>query len=172
VGRLRDFAIPFTGLKDGKHEFDFKIDDTFFVHFAETEIHKGLLRATVQMEKGINFLELQINISGIVEVICDRCLESFNLPVDCSNNLYVRFGERSYEQSEEVVILATGESEINMAQYFYEYIHLALPYSKVHSLIPGGTCNKGMLNRLNAAMPNRNNTGGTDPRWEQLKKLI
>jgi uncharacterized protein len=172
VGRLREFAIPFTGLKEGRHEFEFTIDDTFFVHFEETEIHKGLLHATVQVDKGINFLELQININGMVEVICDRCLDTFNLPVRCTNRLYIRFGERTYEQSEEVVILATGETEINMSQYFYEFIHLALPYRKVHSMIAGGTCDKSMLDRLNSAMADGKSDMETDPRWEQLRKLI
>jgi uncharacterized metal-binding protein YceD (DUF177 family) len=172
VGRLRDYAIAFAGLKEGRHEFEFKIDDTFFSGFEETEIHKGSLVASVLLERGVNFLDLKIGIRGTVEVLCDRCLEPFNLPVDCTNILYVRFGEKSYEQSEEVIILAAGESEINMAQYFYEFVHLALPYRKIHSLIPGGTCDKEMLNKLKTATVDEQSGNKTDPRWEQLRKLI
>lgn len=172
MGRLRDYAIAFTGLKEGRHELEFKIDDTFFAGFTETEIHKGLLDASVLIDKGVNFLDLKINICGTVEVVCDRCLEPFNLPVECTNRLCVRFGEKSYEQSEEVIILAASESEINMAQYFYEFIHLALPYRKIHSLIPGGTCDKEMLNKLKTAMVDEQPGNRPDPRWEQLRKLI
>jgi uncharacterized protein len=172
VGRSREYAVPFAGLPEGNHEFQFKIDDRFFEHFPETEIHKGLLDAGIQMEKGPDFLTLQINIRGLVEVICDRCLEPFDLPVDCTNKLYVRFGERTYEQSEEVLILASGENEVDMAQYFYEFIHLALPYRKVHSLIPGLACDKRMIDKLNKVLVDRQTGSQKDPRWEQLEKLI
>jgi len=169
---LREFAVPVTGLKEGRHKFEFEIEDTFFDHFTETEIHKGLLHAVVQVDKGNGFLEMEIGIAGTVEVICDRCLEPFRLPVDCTNRLYVRFGERSYEQTDEVVVLATGENELNMSQYFYEFIHLALPYSKVHSLVPGGICDKSMLARLRSVEVDRKSAKVTDPRWDQLRKLI
>ena len=30
---MKEFTIPFVGLKEGKHQFEFTIDNTFFAHF-------------------------------------------------------------------------------------------------------------------------------------------
>ena len=168
---MGEYSIPITGLKEGRHEFEFQIDDAFFVHFEETEIQKGLLDATVILDKRSNYFELQINITGKVEVVCDRCLDRFDLPLESSNKLYVRFGDQSYEQTEEVIILALGENEIELAQHLFEYTHLSVPFRKIHSLTEGGRCNEKMLNRLKNVMVDKSSGNDTDPRWDKLKDI-
>ena len=41
---LKEFTIPFVGLKDGEHEFLFTIDNKFFNHFEFTDFKKGIAR--------------------------------------------------------------------------------------------------------------------------------
>ena len=172
MGRLRDYSIRFTGLKEGRHEFGFELDDAFFSNFSNTEIHRAGLKAFVVLEKKTSFLELLIDISGPVRVTCDRCLEEFDLPVSSTNRLYVKFGEKTHEQSDEVTILAAGESKIGLGQFFYEYAHLALPYRKVHEMAAGGICNGEMLENLEKNGTILKEFNATDPRWDQLKKLL
>lgn len=172
LGRLKDYSIRFTGLKEGRHEFGFKLDDAFFSNFSNSEIHNAGLTASVDLQKRTNFLELQIRIDGHVRVTCDRCLEEFDLPLSGCNRLYVKFGEKTYEQSDEVTILAANESEIRMGQYFYEYAHLALPYRRVHEMVDGGRCNGEMMEKLEQEGTILKDYDATDPRWDQLKKLL
>jgi len=172
VGRLRDYSIQFAGLKEGKHEFEFEINDVFFANFSESEIHKANLNASVLLERKVNFLELGISITGSAEVVCDRCLDTFDIPVESIDKLFVRFGDKTYEQSDEVIVMASGENKIRLEQYLYEYIHLALPYRKVHELVKGGFCNREMLKKLNKVQISEKLNNETDPRWDQLKNLI
>ncbi len=172
VGSLRNFSIQFAGLKEGKHEFEFELNDAFFANFSESEIHRASLNASILLERKVNFMELSISITGSAEVVCDRCLETFNLPIDSINKLFVRFDEKTHEQSDEVLVIGRGENEIRLEQYLYEYVHLALPYRKVHEMVEGGSCNREMLNRLNKVQINEQMNNATDPRWDQLKKLI
>ena len=166
---LRQYVIPFTGLKDGNHTFNFVIDDKFFEAFEESEVKSGHLDVQIDLVKNPRFLEMHFTLDGAVRVMCDRCLEMFDLEVDYEDMLYFRFGEESYEQSENVIILSPKEYEIETAQYLYEFIHLSLPYQKIHPELNGESgCDQGMIERLNKL---KNDETKTDPRWDQLKEI-
>ena len=169
---MRDYSIQFAGLKEGMHEFEFELNELFFANFRESEIHRASLNANILLERKVNFMELSISIKGSAEVVCDRCLETFDLPIESINKLFVKFGEKTHEQSDEVLVIAGGENEIRLEQYLYEYVHLALPYRKVHEITEGGSCNREMLSKLNEVQINEQLNNTTDPRWDQLKKLI
>ena len=74
---LSQFTIPFSGLKEGKHLFDFSADQRFFAGFEESEIEKGSINIQVELEKRTTYLRLKFMIKGEVELICDRCLETY-----------------------------------------------------------------------------------------------
>ena len=172
MGRWRQYSIPFRGLKEGKHCFHFDIEDTFFEYFESTEIKAGKILARIDLEKHSQFLELQFHLSGVVTVTCDRCLDSFPLEINHRARLYVRFGEKTYEQNDEILFLAHSENEIRLEQYLYEFIHLALPYQKVHPVIDGQSgCNPDMTERLIALTSNDIKNKDTDPRWDKLKEI-
>lgn len=166
---LRKYVIPFTGLKDGNHTFNFVVDDKFFEAFEGSEVEKGTVDIRIELIKNPRFLELRFNLDGKVMVMCDRCLEVFNLEIGYNETLYFRFGEESYEQSENVIILSPKEYEIETAQYLYEFIHLALPYQKIHPEKNGKSgCKISMIEKLNKLSIEEQKT---DPRWDQLKKI-
>jgi len=87
------YNIPLSGLKEGRHTFDFEIGKEFFEDFEESEIKEGSLKAYVGMEKRSSHLDLQIRIAGSVMICCDRCLEMFSKPLDCENRLLVKLGK-------------------------------------------------------------------------------
>jgi len=70
----------------------------------------------------------------------------------------------------DMLSMPADENELDMAQYFYEYIHLALPLQRVHPTDKKGqsTCNPEMIRRL----IEHSSSGETDPRWDELKKLM
>ena len=82
---LSQYTIPFSGLKEGKHLFDFSADQRFFAGFEESEIEKGSINIQVELEKRTTYLRLKFMIKGEVELICDRCLETYLQPIESSN---------------------------------------------------------------------------------------
>jgi uncharacterized metal-binding protein YceD (DUF177 family) len=169
---LRQYAIPFRGLKEGTHSYEFIADVSFFEQFDSSEIKKGLVRVLVDLVKHNQFLELHFSLDGKVTVQCDRCLEPFAMGIRHGAVLYVRYGETTHEESDEVLILADSASEIRLEQYIYEYIHLALPYQRIHPETDGHSgCDPGMIEKLeNLSVGGESN--GEDPRWDKLKGLI
>lgn len=169
----RLYVIPFKGLKVGKHDFDFDIDDRFFEGFEASEIKKGRVKVDVLLDKKSTMLEFKFKLHGSVEVTCDRCLDEFNMPVTFESVLFVNFGETPEEQSDEIIVLSHNDFELDIAQYIYEYILLSLPVKRVHPDDASGlsTCNQEMLKKLNEYVV-RENESDIDPRWNDLKNLL
>ena len=166
---LNQFAILYVNLPEGIHNFDYEITDLFFDNFEFSEIKKGKINVQVKLERQTSMLILDFNISGSVTGECDICLDELEIPVESSNTLFVKFGDDYIEETEESIIIPLKSNEINVAQYIYEYIHLALPIKRVHPLNDKGesTCNPLMIQRLNElkSKSSNNNT------WDVLKNL-
>ncbi|MBU1014406.1 MAG: DUF177 domain-containing protein [Bacteroidetes bacterium] len=167
---LKDFIIPFEGLGIGNHEFVFDVNQLFFEEIAYSEFKNGAVRVKLDLEKQDNMLILLFNISGVVKVLCDRCAEEFNYPIQGDQQLLVQFGDQFVEESEDLIIIPRGDYEINLAPYIYEYICLLLPIQRIHPDDKSGKsmCNAEMLKKLNELSFNIKQD---DPRWDVLKKL-
>lgn len=171
--QLSTYSIQFKGLKVGKHILNFELDGCFFSLFEESEIKEGKLSANVNLTKHSQLLELDVNISGYVEVVCDRCLDSFNLPIGYKGTLFVKFDQGEPDSNEEIVFLPTEESELNIAQYLYESICLSIPYQKYHGInsTKEDDCNKEMLKKIKKHTGSNKTGKQGDPRWDKLKDL-
>jgi uncharacterized protein len=169
----RQFVIPFKGLKLGKHDFVFDIDDKFFDGFEGSEIHKGTINVEVILDKKASMLEFDFSLNGSVLVSCDVCLDNVEIPIEYDTKLFARFGDVTEEQTDEIIVLSHAEHEINVAQYIYEFCHLSLPYRRVHPADKDGnsTCNKEMLKKLEEYIVHEDHEE-TDPRWDDLKNLL
>jgi uncharacterized protein len=144
------YIIQFKGLKEGVHLFEFILGKPFFEAFPNLEVPDGKLLTVVSLTRKSAFLDLDIRISGSIEVQCDRCLELFNMDVDYTGHLVVRFSEREEEGDDELIILHPEEYRLDLKHYLYECISVSLPYRKVHPDLPGGVsgCDPEMLNKL------------------------
>ena len=69
--KLKEFDIPFKGLKEGKHDFEYHIDDAFFEHFEYDEFNGSNVNLALQLNKKSTLLELHFEVSGSVNVNCD-----------------------------------------------------------------------------------------------------
>lgn len=166
---LKEFIIPFVGLELGNHRFDFEVDDKFFEQFEYSQIHSAKLKVTVSLEKQERMLIFGTEISGEVDAVCDRCGDSFMLPVDGSEQLIVKFGEQYTEESDDVVVIPATDYKFDLAPFIYEYSHLMLPARILHPDDENGnsTCDPEVLKRLSDMAPHDT----VDPRWEALKNL-
>jgi uncharacterized metal-binding protein YceD (DUF177 family) len=166
------FAIPIGGLKEGRYNYDFDITSSFFGDFEESEVHEGELKVMVEIEKRSSLMELNIRINGVVNISCDRCLDVFRHPLNCENRLLVKFGKTHDDSDPDIITIPPDEHELDLKQYFYEYILLAMPIQRVHP--PGkdgkSTCDPIMIEKLKAHIVTEEPE--PDPRWDELKKLI
>lgn len=171
--QLSAFLIPFIGLKDGIHRFDFKVDNTFFEGFDFFDFQNSHAKVDLIFEKKPTLLELNFTAKGQVRVPCDITTELFDLPIDTSFKLVVKFGVAEQFDDDEILILPHGTHEIQIAQYIYEMIVLSVPQKKVHPGIAKGTLKSEILEKLKELQPQENpSTEDTDPRWDKLKDLL
>jgi len=170
---LNTYDISFFGLKNGNHFFEYKIDKQFFEAFNYDEFLDADLLVTLNFIKQSTFLELHFSMKGVVKVACDVTNEPFSLPIGGNLEIVVKFGDDFNDDNEEVIIIPHGEHQINVAQFMYEMIVLAMPNKKVHPGIEKGTLQSDILEKLEELKPKENkNLNEIDPRWEDLKKLL
>jgi uncharacterized metal-binding protein YceD (DUF177 family) len=165
---LKQFVIQFESLKNGSHNFHFEIDQAFFEELGSDEISKGKFQVDIDFEKLSTMLVLNFKIKGSVLLSCDRCLEDFNYNLKSNHKLYVKFGEESHEESDEVYILASNKGEIDVSQFIFEYIILAVTQRKVHD---EKDCDPEILKLLNENQKAQPKIEESDPRWDVLKNL-
>ncbi len=173
---LKEFTIPFVGLKVGKHLFDFDIDNAFLEFFEYDDFNTAKAKVNLILEKKSSFLELNFKVEGVVNVNCDVTNESFDQQIKNEFDLVVSFGEEYNDENIDILVLPHGEYEVNIQQYVYELIVLALPTKRVHPGIEDGTLESEILNKLEELSPKlkdiKEEEENTDPRWDSLKKLL
>lgn len=147
MGKFDLYKIPLRGLSEGKHEFNYKLDNKFFqlIDDGTSDIKKGDLDVVVHLKNTATTFELNFEIKGVAHVPCDRCLDDMVMDVATKSKLIVKFGAEYSEESDEIVIIPEEDGEINIAWFLYEFIVLSLPMKHVH---PSGMCNKTMSTKL------------------------
>jgi len=160
------------GLKLGEHHFDYQINNTFFDEFDYNEFQNSDIQVDTYLNKKNTQLEFDFHIQGKVKVNCDLTLEPFDLPIENTLSIVVKFGDDFEEVDEKLIIIPRGEHEFQVQQYIYECVLLALPSKRVHPGVEDGTLDSEILEKLNHHSVDNNNNKQTDPRWDKLKKLL
>lgn len=173
---LKAYTIPFIGLKIGEHHFDYQIDNTFFQNFEYDEFNAVDVKIDLKFEKKTTLLELLFSAEGVVNVNCDITNEPYNQAINDELKLVVKFGDAYNDDNEDILIVPHGDYEINVAQYIYELIVLAVPTKRVHPGVEDGTLQSDILSKLEELSPNEDketkSSEDIDPRWNNLKKLL
>jgi uncharacterized metal-binding protein YceD (DUF177 family) len=178
MGNRREYDIAFVGLKPGFHEFDYQVDDKFFVNYKETDFDNCEASVKVTLEKNTSFMMLKFEVGGSVSVICDRC--GNKLPIDLWDefNLIVKQVENPEEMNDseedpDVFYISRTESHIHMADWIYEFVMLSVPMQRMCSEeeMGGPQCNKeilAMLKKMKSAVVENNHP--LQKGLEQFKK--
>ncbi len=190
MGKFKLYNVDLKNLTLGVHNFEYLLENKFFVDIDGTEVQKGRVKVSLSVKRSSMMFEMNFQIEGVVYVPCDRCLDDVELPINTHNRLIVKFGKEYVEESDEVVVIPEEEGSINVAWFLYEFIALAVPMKHVHA---PGKCNKAMalkLKRHTAKSIDEENDleddlGGEDlmsdedieetpidPRWNALKGLL
>lgn len=172
---LEEFDIEFVKLKNGEHEFSYRLDKPFFEAFGNEDVLDADVLVNVTLEKFPNIMNLHMKLKGTTGLSCDRCLETINLPVQASYLIiYKQEAEgqslKHEEGDSELVILHPQDFKINIAQGLYETVLLAVPMIRNCDRLEEKPCNQEMLSKLNE-LSGEDETP-SDPRWEKLKELL
>jgi uncharacterized metal-binding protein YceD (DUF177 family) len=173
---MKEFTIPFVGLKQGEHHFEYKIDNTFFTHFEYDEFNNVDVLAKALLIKKSNSLEFNFTIKGIVNVHCDVTNEPYDQEVEGVHHLVVNFGDEYNDEDDTLLVVPQGTYEVNIQQYIYELVILSLPTRRVHPGVEDGTLDSEILDKLKELTPKeieeQSSKNEIDPRWDELKKLL
>ena len=80
-------------LSPGVHEFEYLLENKFFVDIDGTEVQKGKVKVNLTVKRTSMVFDMNFQLEGIVYVPCDRCLDDMELPVSTQNKLVVKFGK-------------------------------------------------------------------------------
>ena len=172
--KQKEYTIPFSGLKQGKHNFNFEIDKTFFDSFGYDDFNDAKINVAVFLNKTSTMMELDFDASGTVNVACDITSEPYDQAIASELHLVVKFGDEYNDEDDEILIIPHGEHQLNVAQFIYEMSVLAVPQKRVHPGVADGTLESEVLDKLQELQPKEKeeNKEENDPRWDELKKLL
>ena len=170
----KEFDIPFLGLKLGQHSFEYQINNKFFESFDYHEFNEAAITVTVVLNKMSTVMELEMNAKGTVNLACDLTNEPFDQDITASLELVVKFGDEFNNEDDEILVIPHGEHQINIAQYIYEMLVLAVPPKRIHPGVINGTLESEALKKLEELQPKetKKDKDTTDPRWDALKDLL
>ena len=174
---LKEFTIPFIGLKIGTHHYDYKIEKAFFEYFEYEDFNDANVKVDLTLLKNTTLLELNFKISGTVNINCDITNEPFDQNIKNEFDLVVNFGDEYNDENIDILVLPHGAYEINIQQYIYELIVLSVPIKRIHPGVEDGTLSSDILEKLKELSPKlddeqKEDNKEIDPRWNTLKKLL
>lgn len=163
---MKEFQIPFFGLKIGKHEFEFKLGKPFFEAFDTSEFEEGDIIVDLELDKLSSMLVLDFTFKGSVTVPCDRCGADLTIDVGGLDHWIVKYGEEDYEDTDDILVVSPTTHEIDVMQRIYEMVILNLPNKRAHQNL--SDCDQVVIAKLKTYQTAEEET---DPRWNALKKL-
>ena len=166
------YNIAFKGLSQGKHTFEYDIESKFFSEFGGGVVNEGQVKVLITLDKQSALMILWFDVEGTVRVQCDRCLEMYDQPIKGSDRIFVKFGDKEFEDGDDVIWVSTNDYQLNVAQLIYEFICLAVPIKNIHPNDENGnsTCDPEMIKRLDNYIIKEGKEQNSV--WNDLKKLL
>lgn len=163
------YLIPISGLALGKHSFQYEVSDEFFSGMDYSEIQHGKVSVNLDIDREETMLTLTFDIEGTVRVMCDRCADEFDLPIESNQVFYIKLGTENAEESDDVMVMPADQHDFDLTSLIYEFIILSIPMHRVH---PEGQCNPEIIDMLNGMQEVAEEDEETiDPRWAALKDI-
>lgn len=165
------FEIPFVGLKIGIHNFEFKIDKTFFEAMPYSIVNDGDIKVWMELEKKETMLIADFEFFGTVKMECARCTEEMDVEVEGELTIYFTFGNEDTED-ENIFVIPHESYQIDVKQSIYEMITMSIPFHPSHE---EDECDEEMVKLIekfqNQPKEENKNDDNIDPRWSVLKNL-
>ena len=190
MGKFTEYKLPLKSMPEGTQEFHYHLGKPFFNNMESEDIHDADLEVSLQVDHKSDLYAMRFSIEGTVTLICDRCLDDLEFPIDTEYAINVKYGEDYNDDSDDLLIIPESDNYLNVAYMIYDTVALSIPIKHVHPL---GKCNRQMsqmlkkhrataadeeeaeledrlIDEMDNMAPEADNTP-TDPRWDGLKKL-
>ena len=177
---LKEFDVDIYNLSNKKHEYEFEVTDGFFEQLPDSFLHKGKLNIKLSLDKSETMLQGMFKIVGSVEIACDRSAELFDFRIDTNDKLIFKYGDEYQELTEDIVVIPRSAPKLNVAQYIYEFIVLAIPIKKIHPKFSNPNLDEDdeddekegdLIYSTGVAKSEEDETPEPDPRWAALANL-
>ncbi len=154
--------------------------ETYTINYDFLKANEDIKDAEIQIDTiatvKTNSVLFKFKIKGIINIMCDVCLDYFDYEIETEATLHVRFSDR-YEFGQEdldennTLTLSKNVEKIELTTHLYDFIILSLPIKKVHPLDENQqrSCNPDFLRKLEEL---QTQTKTIDPRWDKLKQLL
>ncbi len=176
MSNRREFEIAFVGLRPGVHEFEYNIDNKFFLDYTQEDFTNCTAKIKLLLDKKSGFLQLKFDIDGSADVICDRCSNPLKKQLWEEYNIIVKMVDdpetmNLQEEDPDVYYISRGESHLKIADWIYEFVTLSIPLQKMcsESEFGGEKCNKEVLDKLRQMEEEVNKQA--NPVWKGLDKF-
>jgi uncharacterized metal-binding protein YceD (DUF177 family) len=169
MNALNAFDIEIQNLKPGAHHFSFSVGDEFFQAFDYGMIDSGDLKVELDLQKSETLVDMLFNISGVVELTCDRSLDTFDHPMQLEEQMVLKYGEEAGEVDEHMEVIPWNTYTVNVARYLYEMITVAIPMKKLHPRYEQQENERDEL--IYVAGGDQKPDMDDNATWEQLKKF-
>jgi uncharacterized protein len=172
---MERYHIHILGLSYNVHHFRFEIGKEFFKKYGTGLVNDGNFVVDVALDKRETFLEAVFSIKGTTKLICDRSLDEFDFLIDQTSKIIFKYGDEDREISEDVMLIHRGTETLELGQFIYEFIALAIPMKKLHPRF--AETNNSEVEEEDKLIYSSTSTDEPkqedqiDPRWEILKKL-
>mgnify|MGYP002508356923 CR=1 FL=1 len=94
MNTLDCYKVDLKGISAGETtSFHWHVEEDFFTVVQGTEITRGSLDVDLEVRQRAEAYELSFHIEGEVAVLCDRCLEFMDIPIDADILLKAKFGD-------------------------------------------------------------------------------
>lgn len=173
-----NYIVDVKALNLGDNNLKFRVSESFFAQTENAEIRDGDVVVDLLIKKHEKTLELNFQIEGKVEVLCDRCLEWFYIPISFTDELLIKITHGGIDEDEEddkIWFIGTNEYKVDLTHFIYESIFLSLPIQRYHGM-PGTYkehCNKEMMDKFTSlSIDEKQDEFKHDSRWDKLKDLL
>ena len=155
MANRRAFEIAFVGLKPGVHQFNYELNDQFFIEKGAQDFVNATTNVKLSLEKNTGFMLLKFEVGGKADVTCDRCGNSLTMDLWDEFKMLVKLVDDPAEMNEQeedadVFYISKSESHINVSDWIYEFVMLSIPLQRMCSEeeMGGPKCNNEVLEKL------------------------
>lgn len=168
---MEKLVIDIYRIRNRHHHFEFEVDEAFFGSLEQDLVRNGKLKAKVDLEKSDSFIGMVLEIEGTVELTCDRSLELFHYPIKENQKVIFKYGEEEKELDHDVVMITYDTKQIDVGQFIFEFVGLAVPMKKLHPRFKDHDHEFGSMVYSSKDESSGEPSSEPDPRWKKLKDL-
>jgi uncharacterized protein len=150
MDKLKEFDVEFIKLKEGDHQFEYHLTDTFFEAFNSSLSTQGI-DVFLTFTKSSHMFTLAFNLKGIVTLDCDRCLRRINLPIEDKHTVLVKITDQDIESEDDLLYISSHDYKLNIAQHIYDFVNLSIPIKKTCTDI-GEICDKSVTDKISSVI--------------------